>query len=233
MIVCDVDFTIFSTVNHRVNHLAHSNASTLRSEAHVRGNNSSRDIQPRHTRTGLVITVDIRDVNTAAGFLGVVAGNLATKNGDMGAVIGSKPSAAVVTIAIVATEFSHSIIRDIAARNIHDAALGHNAATESLVECAITGDYAISYGDRGAFSIHTAAIRSAVAGNYATGQLKGRGSTFIVGHHNACARTRARSATHVAAAHVDGRAVFGIDEVADVAILCLREHTACKIEHAA
>ena len=122
MIVSDIDFIASSAVNHRVNHLAHSNAGTFRSVAHVRGNNSSRDFQPRHTRTGLSITVDIRDINTAAGFLGVVAGNLATRNSDIGAVIGSKPSAAMTTPAIVAALLSVFVVSDIATRNGHTTA---------------------------------------------------------------------------------------------------------------
>ena len=151
----------------------------------------------------------------------------------MGAVIGSKPSAAMVTPAIVAAELNHSIIRDIATRNGHDAALGHNAATESRVECAITGDYAISYGDLGITGIHTTATISAVAGNYAASQFKGRGDALLVGYHNARAVTRTGSAANVSAAHVDSRAVLGIDEVADLAIFLLREHSAFKIKVAA
>ena len=233
-IVCDVDCTFFSAVtifravNHRVNPLAHSDAGTFRSVAHIRGNISSLNVEPCHTSL-----IKIGNVNAAASFLGIVASNLAIGNGDMGAVIGSKSAAAVVTIAILAAEFSHSIIRDIATRNGHDAALGHNAATESLVECAITGDYAISYGDLGITGIHTTAAISAVAGNDAASQFKGRDAAFVVGYHNARADTRARSAANVSAAHVDGRAVLGIDEVADLAIFLLREHAAFKIKVAA
>ena len=52
VIVCDVDCTLFSAatifraVNHRVNPLAHSDAGTFRSEAHVRGNISSFNVEP-------------------------------------------------------------------------------------------------------------------------------------------------------------------------------------------
>lgn len=178
----------------------------------------------------MVIPFDIGNVNAAAGFIGVVAGNLTIGNSDFRSIIGSKPSAAMVTVAIRVAEFSHSIIRDIATRNGHDAALGHNAATESHVECAITGDYAISYGDLGIMGIHTTATISAVAGNDAASQIKGRGAAFLVGYHNARAGTRAGSATNVSAAHVDSRAVLGIDEVADLAIFLLREHAAFKIK---
>ena len=228
MVISDVDFAVWSAVNHRVNPLAHSDAGTFRSVAHVRGNISSLNVEPCHTSL-----LKIGNVNAAASFLGIVASNLATGNGDMGAAIGSKPSAAMTTIAILTTEFSHSIIRDIATRNGHDAALGHNAATESLVECAITGDYAISYGDLGTMGIHTTATISAVAGNYAAIQTKGRGDAFVVGYHNARADTRARSAANVSAAHVDGRTVLGIDEVADAAALFLRKCTALKVKLAA
>ena len=227
MVISDVDFAawsvvvVWSAVNHRVNLLAHSDAGTFRSVAHVRGNISSRNVEPCHT-----MLKNIGNVNAAASFLGIVASNLATGNGDMGAVIGSKSSSTVATRAIRTAEFRHSIIRDIAARNGHDAALGHNAATESLVECAITGDYATGHLDRRPPGIYTAATRSAVARDHATGNAEGR----IVLHFNSAARTRARSTTHIAAAHGNGRAVLGIDQAANATALFLCDNAALKIE---
>ncbi len=141
----------------------------------------------------------------------------------------------MIAITILATELGIFIVSDVAAGNSNAAARSHDAAAETSTrrKRAVAGDYAISHGDRGVFSIHTAATRSTVASNYATGQIKGRGITFLVGHHNARARTRARSATHVAAAHVDGRAVLGIDEVADVAIILLGKYATVEIKRTA
>lgn len=67
---------------------------------------------------------------------------------------------------------------------------------------------------------HTTATISAVAGNYATGNVEAR----IVAYFNSAARTQAGSTTHIAAAHVDGRAVLGINQAANAATLFLRDH---------
>ena len=179
------------------------------------------------------MSIDIGNVNAAACFLRIVARDLAARNGDMSTVSSGKSSAAMIAITIMATEIGIFIVSDVATGNSDAAAFGHDAATKaSRIKRAVAGDYAISYSDRGAFSIHTTATISAVAGNYATGQIKGRGTTFLVGNHNARARGRARSATHIAAAHVDSRAVLGIDQAANAATLFLRDHAAHKFRFA-
>lgn len=50
----------------------------------------------------------------------------------MGAVIGSKPSAAMVTPAIVAAKLSVFIVSDVATRNGHTTARNQDAATETI-----------------------------------------------------------------------------------------------------
>lgn len=234
MIVCDVDYTFFSAVtifravNHRVNPLAHSDAGTFRSVAHVRGNNSSRNVEPCHT-----LLIKIGNVNAATSFFRIIASNLAIRNGDTGAVFGSKAAAAVVTISILAAEFSHSIVGDITARNGHDAAYGHNAATIARliafpIERRIARNYRIFRNRYArAVRVHTAAIGSVVACDHATGQIKGR--TFIF-EFDACALAPRGCTANVATAHIDGGAVLGIDEAADIAVLFLRKRTAPKVK---
>jgi len=91
----------------------------------------------------------------------------------MSTVSSGKSSAAMIAITILATEIGIFIVSDVATGNSDAAAFGHDAAAETSArrKCAVAGDYATSYGDRGTSSIHTAATRSAVAGNYATGQF--------------------------------------------------------------
>ena len=229
MIIRDVDLLTCSAVNHRVNHLANADTSALGSIAHIRGNNSSRDIQPRHTRTGLGITSDIRDINTAAGFLGIVASNLAIGNGDMGAVIGSKSSAAMVAVAFLTAEFGIAIVRNVTAGNSNAAAFGHDAATKSVnaIKRAITGDYATGHCDCRPIGIYTAAARSAVAGNYAVRNAKSR-----IFDRYSCAGSTVRTitSTNVTTFHFDGRAVLRVHQVSDTAVFLLCEHAALEIE---
>ena len=192
MIVSDIDFIVFSAVNHRVNHLAHSDAGTFRSVAHVRGNNSSRDIQPRHSRARrLAIPFDIGNVNAAAGFLGVVAGNLTIRNSDMGAVLGSKPSAAMVTVAILTAEFSVFVVSDIATRNGHTTARSQDATAKAVdrIACVVAGNYATSHLDcrmtlsrfviiirLGGINVvlckNASTARSSIVGDYTIGHFK-------------------------------------------------------------
>ena len=148
----------------------------------------------------------------------------------MSTVFSGKSSTAMIAITIVTTVIGIFIVSNVATRNSNAAAFGHDAAAETNTSSkrAVAGDYAISYVDRGVFSIHTTATRSTVAGNYATGNLEGR----ITVYFNSAARTRARSSTHIAAAHVDGRAVLGIDQAANAAALFLRDHAAHKVKRA-
>ena len=150
----------------------------------------------------------------------------------MGAFMGSKPSSTVATRALCIAEFNHSIIRDIATRNGHDAALGHNAATESHVECAITGDYATGHRDCSPIGIYTAATRSAVARDHAPGELECGTFVLLDAKFDACATARRGCTANVATAHIDGRAVLGIDEAADFAALFLRNSATYEVKRA-
>ena len=242
-VVSDVDFAAWSVVvvwsvaNHRVNHLAHSDAGTFRSVAHVRGNNSSRNVEPCHilARTASPL---IGNVNAATGFFRIIASNLATGNGDMGAVIGSKPSATVVTAAIFAAEFSHSIIRDVTAGNSNASAYGHNtAAIASLIVCPIEcrvarNDSVFRNRNVRVSRVHAGALGGVVCSDNTTGQIKGRSIAIRI-NHNARALALRGSTANVATAHIDGRAVLGIDETADIAALFLRKRTALKVKLAA
>ena len=193
----------------------------------------------------MAIPFDIGNVNAAAGFVGVVAGNQTIGNSDFRSIVGSKPSAAMVTVAIRAAEFSHSIIRDIATRNGHDAALGHNAATESHVGCAITGDYATEHVDFGhvvfrvfrvhigAVSVHTAASRSAVTCDHATDEAEGGTFAVLDAKFDACALALRGCTANVATAHIDGRTFLGINQTVNTDIFLLRNHATLEIERTA
>ena len=205
MIVCDVDYTFFSAVtffravNHRVNHLAHSDAGTFRSVAHVRGNNSSRNVEPSRILARLPLSTNIGNINATAGFLGIVASNLAARNGDMGAVIGSKPSAAMTTIAIRATEFSVFVVSDIATRNGHTAARSQDATAKAVdrIACVVAGNYAAGHLDCrvalsrfvifiriGGINVvlrkNASATRSTIASDYTTSYFKSRPTDAIL-----------------------------------------------------
>lgn len=72
------------------------------------------------------------NVNAATSFFRIIASNLATRNGDTGAVIGSKPSAAMVTPAIVAAKLGVFIVSDAATRNGHTTARNQDATTVTI-----------------------------------------------------------------------------------------------------
>ena len=147
----------------------------------------------------------------------------------MGAVLGSKPSAAMVTATIRVAEVGIAIVRNVTARNSNAAAFGHDAATKSVhaIKRAITGDYAAGHRDCRPIGIYTAATRSAVAGNYAVRNAKGR-----IFDRYSCAGSTVRTITsaNVTALHIDGRTAPRVHQVSDLTAFLLCEHAALKTE---
>ena len=172
---------------------------------------------------------NIGNVNAATSFFRIIASNLATRNGDMGAVLGSKPSAAMVTVAIRAAEVGIAIVRNVTAGNSNAAAFGHDAATKSVhaIKRAITGDYAAGHRDCRPIGIYTAATRSAVAGNYAVRNVKSR----LVDRYS-CTGTIVLTitSTNVTTVHIDGRLILRVHQASDMVVFLLCEHAALKTE---
>ena len=155
-------------------------------------------MQPRHTLTGLVITPDIRDINAATSFFRIIAGNLATRNGDISAVIGSKPSAAMTTPTIITAKSGIAIVRNVTTRNGHTTARSQDATAKAVdrIACVVAGNYATSHLDcrmtlsrfviirLGGINVvlckNASTARSSIAGDYTIGYSKSRPSAFTI-----------------------------------------------------
>ena len=218
-----------------------TDTAALRVLRHVTGDGSTRELKRGKGQTPSA------SINTAASLSRIVTGNVTTVNCETATIESSDTTAAVTTVALVnilialfyvielAIVIGHVAIRDGHIRVLRTDA---RAITWPILERTVTGNRAASrtasrtdsHVDCRAVSVHTAAIESVVACDHATGQIKGR--TFIF-EFDACALARRGCTANVATAHIDGRAVLGIDQVTDLRVLSRGQHAALKVKRTA